>query len=367
MEYEEIDQSSKKISELPSLSVLPDDALFIVEHVSGQTSASYKLPYKDFRAAIMPQLSASLKLGTMAQQDENAYALAAHGHDFTDFWFFPSYGPNSNNKQYKSAVSCNVYGQFDIVKYGPGLARTLSSISVCSPKMDADVDVDPPYNPTTIGDLQMLAVNCTFEHYLTAYRGYALKTYPDGTKNVDIFAPSFDGYIIPNGTTFTCKDTEFKDACKAYSGSQSAQKFTVPCLSTFFSGFDSSAFVPGVAINNMPLHYIEHQSAMLKHTHSLDATITSQEITLQNVQFKKFTSFYNAPTGYGKDRRFLHGGDGTSEKMENYKVQVRINDNGLKMNGKVVSMPKVSSAGSDKESYPKHTLIPILLYIGSRT
>ena len=71
MEYESIVSSSQKISELSALSVLPDDALFIIEHVSNGTSASYKLPYKDFKDIAIAQLSAALKLSTMALQNED--------------------------------------------------------------------------------------------------------------------------------------------------------------------------------------------------------------------------------------------------------------------------------------------------------
>jgi len=61
------------------------------------------------------------------------------------------------------------------------------------------------YNPHKVGDLQFLALGQSFQTYLTAYRGYTLKEFNNGTlTNIDINHSSFDGYVIPNGTTFSC-------------------------------------------------------------------------------------------------------------------------------------------------------------------
>ena len=78
-----------KISELPALSCLSDDALLVVEH--GTTS--YKIPYSSFKNLVFNKISSVLSIGSMAYEDKEKYAKFAHGHDYTDFYFFPSYGP----------------------------------------------------------------------------------------------------------------------------------------------------------------------------------------------------------------------------------------------------------------------------------
>ena len=356
---EEIDSSSKKISELSVLSSLPDDAMLVAENHT--TSASYKVKFSDLKTAAIAQLSAQMKLSSMAYKDKNDYAPAAHGHNFTDFWFYPSYGPDSNNEQYKDPASCNVYGRFDIVKYGPDTEKTMTSISVCSPQISADID-SLLRNPVKVGDLQMLAIDCTFEHYLTAYRGYKLKKYADGISNVIINSDTFDGYVIPNGTTFACKNNEFKEACTLYGSGPTAQSFTVPCLSSFFKSFNNRILVEGCRTEDIPLHYVKYHNALLSHTHTLETSLKDRELTCNLKDFIMPTSDppRKKPYNIQANTKFLHGGHG--EKSGN-SINVKLTS--AKMDGAVTSVA-VSSSGKDEESYPKNVVIPVLLYIGSR-
>lgn len=70
-----------------------------------------------------------------------------------------------------------------------------------------------------------------FGTYLTSYRKYHLIPY-GSVQNVNINDPSFDGFVIPNGATFTCGENDFKEACAKYSSTRSekATSFTVPNL-----------------------------------------------------------------------------------------------------------------------------------------
>lgn len=83
----------------------------------------------------------------------------------------------------------------------------------------------------------MVAANCPFEDYLIHYRRYSLKQYGDNW-NIDIYSDSFDGYVIPNGTTFNCGQEDFKEACSIYAigNDEMATSFTVPNLSSFVKG-----------------------------------------------------------------------------------------------------------------------------------
>jgi len=74
----------------------------------------------------------------------------------------------------------------------------------------------------------------TFEQYLRACRGISRFSWYDGKHNVDISDPEFSGYVVPNGTTFTCASNEFQDACRAFAGNASATSFTVPDLDSYF-------------------------------------------------------------------------------------------------------------------------------------
>lgn len=54
--------------------------------------------------------------------------------------------------------------------------------------------------------------------------------------NIDIHADDFNGWVFPNGTTFTCESGEFTAAVNAFGDGRSKTQFTVPDLQTFFYG-----------------------------------------------------------------------------------------------------------------------------------
>ena len=116
MNVEEVNLSSVKLSDLPVLSSLADNSYIVVEN----GASSFKVPYSKFRQSMMSQLDQVMQLGTMSQHDLEEYSKFAHGHDYTDFYFFPSYGPQSNNAKYKDESTCIKCGTFSIVKHLPG-------------------------------------------------------------------------------------------------------------------------------------------------------------------------------------------------------------------------------------------------------
>ena len=56
----------------------------------------------------------------------------------------------------------------------------------------------------------------SLQDYLSGVYGAALTSY-NGKINVNISADGFDGFVIPDGTTFMCRQDEFNDACQAFS------------------------------------------------------------------------------------------------------------------------------------------------------
>ena len=85
----DISQASKRISELDRVSSLLSDDYFIIE--DGTTS--YKVKYANFLCAFVDHLSTIVGFNTGAYSDADEYARFAHGHPYSDFGFFPSYGP----------------------------------------------------------------------------------------------------------------------------------------------------------------------------------------------------------------------------------------------------------------------------------
>jgi len=81
-----------------------------------------------------------------------------------------------------------------------------------------------------VGDIQMFLID-NFQYYLTNYRNYQLTDY-SGKTNVNIDLDGFDGFVIPNGTTYYCQPSQFKKACEMFSRDRNpeATSFTVPDL-----------------------------------------------------------------------------------------------------------------------------------------
>ena len=199
---------------------------------------------------------------------------------------------------------CN--GVFHVVKYGPGAnISAVHEISCWQPPVkEGIVNEVPAFTQHRIGDLQMLAVN-DFKTYLTSYRNYQLL---DGDANINIDSPKFDGFVIPNGHTFTCAASKFKSACLKYSSSKSATatSFTVPDLRDTFFKCD-----PGLPTAQMtPLSHIDSACTLPQHKHtgSLISNKRDFRFSLTNVQFEGRTTHTNNPQYLNS----MHGGSKNS-------------------------------------------------------
>ena len=342
-----VSQESVRISELPALSSVLSSANFVFE----RGKQSYKISYESLKDYIFDNINTILDLGTMASEDKEKYAKFAHGHDYTDFWFFPSYGPDSKNAEYKDPAKCQIFGRFDIVKYLPNVDRKReTSISVCAPAFQTSyVDETTSYDAKMVGEIQPLAIFSEFSSYLTGYRNYQLINV-NGITNVDIYGSGFDGYVIPNGATYNCNANDFKDACAKYAGNPYATSFKVPTLTSFIKGN------AGSQLNNA-MEWHTYHNAMPNHTHSINVKYESSIPLNMNLQ-----NFYQYSADNSGDHcdMFVHGGAGKKASKE-----VHLDLTNIKIDAQLVNM-KCANAGEDLESYPSHYKIPVLMYIGRK-
>lgn len=348
MSEEQIDNNSMKISELPLLSAATNTSWFVIE----RGTTSYRISYSDLKNYIFNNIDAVMNLGSIVHHDTEEYSKFAHGHDYTDFWFFPSYGPQSNNDEYKSLAKCQHYGTFNIRRFWPGVNKSyLSSIAVCAHEFQDKFENQlSAYNPRKVGDLQFLALGQSFETYLTKYRGYTLKSFNNNSlRNVDISKDSFDGYVIPNGTTFSCRASQFKQACLTYAGNENATEFTVPSLDSFFK------CNPGIQKTDAMEHF-QHQVGIKQHNHSgkIQTDYTINPLYLNLGQAHQFTSSTgNAVKG------FVHSGYGSNSTFANLSVvSIEIQAQTEKITVKPIE--------NDDEPYPNYNDIQALVYIGDK-
>ena len=346
---QEVDAGSVRISELPALSTVLSNAMFVFE----RGNASYKISYESLKNYIFNNLSAILDLGSIAYEDREKYAKFAHGHDYTDFWFFSSYGPNSKNDEYKDPAKCQTYGRFDIVKYLPSIDRKYeTSISVCAPAFQTrHVDETLSYEAKMVGEIQPLAIYTTFEHYLVNYRKYQL-IYVNGISNIDIYGNGFDGYVIPNGTTYNCGANDFKDACAKYAGNPYATSFKVPTLTSFIKGN------AGAQVNNA-MQWNPYHNAMVNHNHTVAGSSIVTNYDALNMNLQNFYQ-YSADNSGEYCTMFVHGGTGPKANKE-----VHLDLKHIKIEASLVNV-NCANAGEESESYPSHCRIPILMYIGKK-
>lgn len=351
-----------RISEMPELSALGDNDYLVLQHSSGNTKRSYKIPFSSFKTQFISKFN-TIDVKSAAFCDASLFAPFAHGHDYTDFWYFPSYGPDSfnSNPDNVNPLCCVYDGKFTIVKYLPGVnERSINVISAYQPPATESLvneaqtyaDMHGIYKP---GDLQFLAVK-NFKDYLVKCRGYQL----NGTGNIDINSQSFDGFVIPNGQRYVCATNKFKTACKLYSSSQSenAIEFTVPDLHNMFVKCD-----PGLPTSQMsPLQHIEHHNALIAHDHggAFAANVNNIELELNNVIFE----IYGADVGK-QYKDTAHAGVGKLYDHPAYdeykKAKPRIKEINIKCS---VNAAECIVAGNDDESYPDYKDIQALLYIG---
>lgn len=177
-------------------------------------------------------------------------------------------------------------------------------------------------------------------------------TYPDGTENVDIHSENFNGYVIPNGTTFTCEIDEFQDACEKFSSSKqkSATSFTVPVLRDF------PRLNPNIdsGLNSNELSVVPYENILPSHTHKVTGDVANpNKYMLSNITL----TYPGSDAGLLPDRVHVKNDiNGTLPfKIKNISLSCTLNCD-------VVS----SDHNLDVESYPTHIKIPSLIYIGQK-
>ena len=108
--------------------------------------------------------------------------------------------------------------------------------------------------------------------------------------NININDSSFDGFVIPNGKTFSCASDKFKTACRLYAGNENATQFTVPALPKFFK------CDPGLPASTMsPMASIPGRTVFLGHSHDGKVTLDSPvEMQVDHADFHLTTGLVGA-------------------------------------------------------------------------
>lgn len=187
--------------------------------------------------------------------------------------------------------------------------------------------------------------------YLTGCCGYKFKQY--GNKwNIDINDPSFNGFVIPNGTTFPCEQEQFTDACRYFSGNPDDTQFTVPNMEGFFrvnNNTDST-------FDGHECSAIGFSNAMQSHKH----TFQPEEIGEQVIKIPELELKADGQGSITNHNVFV--------SRCKCKLPIFIKKLEIKSVGDVsLSCGQAMSNEKDLESYPAFNDIPALIYIGLAT
>lgn len=350
----DIDESSRKLSELDRLSTINDNDYLVFE----RGDQSYKMSYSNFKQNVYSMISSRLGLGTISSHEADEFAKFAHGHSYTDFWYYSSYGPSTDNEQ-----SCYYAGKFEVSKYGPGESiSSMHEISVYVPTMKNELDNQlTSYKRYAFGELVFInSGKMVLSDYLTSAWGYQIVS-----GNIDIHASSFNGFVVPNGTTFTCEPNEFISAKAAFAenGDTGATKFTVPNLTAFFKS------CPKTIEDIFTLN--PHQTVLLEHDHggSSQSKYTYKKDNPLKINAGKFWIWLSGTEGGSSKKNYLHWGGknsatgkADSKKLSSPKMtmkQVNINID--------LSSATIDYYGNDEQqSYPDYHNIQVLMYIGEK-
>ena len=106
---------------MPELSALGDDDCLVLQRKVGSQKQSFKISFADFKKQFLEKFK-TIDLKSAAFCDAGQFAQFAHGHDYSDFYYFSSYGPNSFNDvlSCRNPSNCIYDGTFNVVKYLPG-------------------------------------------------------------------------------------------------------------------------------------------------------------------------------------------------------------------------------------------------------
>lgn len=312
----------------------------------------------EFKKNVFDRLTARLNLKSAAFLGKDDLSLFAHGHNFSDVDFFPSYGPQSDNGVYNLVESCDFLGNIDIKKFGFGESSISNSISVYIKKYTETIrDEAAKYKRFEVGQLEFFGAQ-NMRTYLTNILGQSIISY-NGRENIDIFSENFRGFVVPNNTTFTCARNEFREACRIFAGNPDATSFTVPRLDGFFRANNNT----DSTLDNNEIQSVGFFNALADHGHSMPNTTAGGA---QTVTVKLPNLLIQSAADQSATNNVFESHN-VSTSVCNCWVPIKITN--LTITSTSINNLQCGNAiGAtvDQEAYPPYIEIPALIYIGER-
>lgn len=341
--------SGKHICELEDASKMFHNDLFLVSQLSSgsnQNWTSRKATFAHLKTQLLADLVAGLKLGSMAYEDKYSWALTSHNHDAE--YSKVEWHPNS---EYQVAdVSCLAVIHIS--------TETLTAVDIYSNPKDGAVSayhlsvnfpiIQSPLPPEPlIGTLRFISTRC-LQDLIDANalnvedEQVNVNPYDDNDKiRVD-----FDGWVFPNGQQFQNKDNQLSDAAYVFAGDSHAQAFTVPTLTSFFQA--------GHAADGYTIAEIPQTIGLASHQHS------TSEIQLEcDISFNADKTQISSTEGCGGTNYVHQGNSAGTPSVQSAQIDLPV-----KFNDTIRGLKTNTVGTGSKEYWPKHNLIPVMIYIG---
>lgn len=351
----------KHICQLQQASkLLENDLLFVSKMSADVPIASKKISYADLRNQLVEDVLAGLGVKSMAYEHKQMYALTSHEHDA--LYTKAEWTPNPWFDQCKDAAKVKIA----TVKI---LSETLSATDVSANPVSSAmsctssdiqcpiIDIPLPPRPQ-IGTLKFVTASSIQK--LIAQESLSITEY-ESLVNVNPYdlngniRDDYDGWVFPNGATFTNIDEQLSAAAKVFAGSAAARSFTIPCISDFIQAYGSNGSL------SSGLSYIPCQVGLKPHLH----TVNPLKFKIKSAKLRQDTYKIWTTSGYGGGI-WIHQGDPNKEGAKQNIVDVKGVTANLGTEAlKDVHTSKASTASQDP--YPTHTLIPLMIYIGGES
>lgn len=346
---------SRKISELPQITRLSSDDLFIISKIENDIinilqypilnnealynrflqhlvdkavqqgiaestvsqllenikRSTYKIKYEDLADKFFHDISADLHLSSMAYEDMYDYSRLGHRHNYS-------------NVTVQTYYSDNVIGEISTVN-SSGLVQV---IEIGTPEISVKT---PTYD---VGEVKFIAV--------------------PNLQQKSITDPDFDGWVYADGKKYS--KTKFPDAWemfKTLDGSTDTQ-FVVPSLNNFIKPVTTSRD------DRSQIELIPYKNHLPEHTHTIDNSQYSGFNKKMSITVKY--PYYGADLVYQSETGSASIHTGYTSKISKMKINTNIKIDSSKI--KSVSTKTKEMTYNEDESYPPYYNIPVMIYIG---
>lgn len=278
------------------------------------TYISKSLSYDKLAGQLFKDLSAAFDFKSMAYELSDQYSNINHTHNYNFFDISPNY--NYNDVDENGNFINTVLATFKINN---------KIVRLCMPKQWRYED--PGH---LIGELKF-------------------KILPNiiNPSNININSDNFDGWVYPNGQSYTVASTDFQAAKQYFEQDVNSTTLTIPCLNNFIKANPTN----NISVENITFK----NSGVPRHNHNTTIRLSNNDTKEVGIDI-----FIADTAGDGGS---FHRGAKPYDPNKEYKASLALSVDGLTINDCTINK---SDSSLDREQYPTYNYLPVMIYIGKK-